>query len=131
MYNYLNERLNFATKEMMKNIETENEIKFNILQGIKEELKMDRLETIDQIKAIEYRIKETKQAINYLKTKIGMTKVTIDIKQHDNFGSKNQTIFSNNIINAIMLGALEAQLEADKLDLNKLVLKIYSEVLEK
>lgn len=39
--------------------------------------------------------------------------------------------FSNNIINAIMLGALEAQLEADKLDLNKLVLKIYSEVLEK
>lgn len=92
---------------------------------------MDRLQIIDQIKAIEYRIKETKQAINDLKTKIGSVKVTIDIKKNDNFGVKNHTIFSNSIINAVMLGALEAQLEADKSDLNKLVFKIYSEVLEK
>lgn len=91
---------------------------------------MNRLEAIDKIKSIEYRINETKQAINHLKTKIGMTKVTIDIKQHDNFGEKRQTIFSNNIDIPIMIGVLEAQLESDKADLNKLVLKIYSEVFE-
>lgn len=92
---------------------------------------MNRLETIEQIKAIEYRIKEINQALNYLKTKIGTVKVIVDIKQNDSFGVKNHTIFSNSIINAIMIETLEAQLEADKSDLNKLVLKIYSEVLEK
>lgn len=91
---------------------------------------MDRLETIDQIKAIEYRIKETKQAINHLKTKIGMTKVTIDIKIDDSYGSAKETIFSNNIVNEILKEALERQLESDKLDLNSLVMKIYSEVFD-
>lgn len=68
---------------------------------------MDRLETIDQIKAIEYRIKETKQAINCLETKIGSSKVTIERKQDDSYGSTKETIFSNNIFNGIILEALK------------------------
>lgn len=91
---------------------------------------MDRLETIDQIKAIEYRIKETKQAINCLETKIGSSKVTIERKQENSYGSTKETIFSNNIFNGLILEALEKQLESDKLDLNSLVMKIYSEVFE-
>lgn len=91
---------------------------------------MDRLETIDQIKAIEYRIRETKQAIKRLETKNGMTKVTIDIKIDDTYGATKQTIFSNNIVNEILKEALEKQLESDKLDLNSLVMKIYSELFE-
>lgn len=91
---------------------------------------MDRLETIDQIKAIEYRIRETKQAIKFLETKIGASKVTIERKQENNYGSTKETIFSNNIFNGLILEALEKQLESDKLDLNSLVMKIYSEVFE-
>jgi len=91
---------------------------------------MDRLETIDQIKAIEYRIKETKQATNFLETKIGSSKVTIERKQENSYGSTKETIFSNNIFNGLILEALEKQLESDKLDLNSLVMKIYSEVFE-
>lgn len=91
---------------------------------------MDRLETIDQIKAIEYRIRETKQAIKNLETKIGVSKVTIEHKQENSYGSTKETIFSNNIFNGIILEALKGQLESDKLDLNSLVMKIYSEVFE-
>lgn len=91
---------------------------------------MNRLETIDQIKRIEYRINETKKALNHLKTKIGMVKVTIFDGKDVIYGSENQTIFNNNIIIPIMIGSLEAQLESDKIDLNKLVLKFYSEALE-
>ena len=92
---------------------------------------MNRLETIDQIKSIECRIKETKQAIKFLEAKIGNSKVTIEYKQDNSYGITRETIFSNNIFNGLILEALEAQLEADKSDLNKLVLKIYSEVLER
>lgn len=91
---------------------------------------MDRLETIDQIKAIEYRIKETKQAIKILETKIGASKVIIEYKQDNNYGSTKETIFTNNIFNGILLEALKSQLESDKRDLNSLVMKIYSEVFE-
>lgn len=91
---------------------------------------MDRLETIDKIKAIEYRIRETKQTIKILETKIGNSKVTIERKQDNNYGSKREAIFSNNIYNGLILEVLEKQLESDKQDLNSLVMKIYSEVLE-
>lgn len=91
---------------------------------------MDRLETIDQIKEIEYRIKETKQAIKILESKIGASKVTIERKQENSYGSTKETIFSNNIFNGIILEALERQLESDKIDLNSLVMKIYSEVFD-
>lgn len=89
---------------------------------------MDRLEIIDQIKTIEYRIKETKQAIKILETKIGVSKVTIERKQDDIYGSTKETIFSNNISSGLIVEALESQLEFDKKDLNSLVMKIYSEV---
>lgn len=91
---------------------------------------MDRLEIIDQIKTIEYRIKETKQAIKILEPKIGVSKVTIERNSENNYGSTKETIFSNNIFNALMLDALENQLESDKKDLNSLVMKIYSEVFD-
>lgn len=89
---------------------------------------MDRLEIIDQIKTIEYRIKETKQAIKILETKIGVSKVTIERKQDDIYGSTKETIFSNNISSGLIVEALESQLEFDKKDLNSLVMKIYSKV---
>lgn len=91
---------------------------------------MDRLETIDQIKAIEYRIKETKQAMKCLENKIGSSKVTIEFKHGREYNSIKENIFSNNIFNGIMLEALKSQLESDKLDLNSLVMKIYSGVIE-
>lgn len=91
---------------------------------------MDRLETIDQIKAIEYRIKEIKQAIKILETKIGSSKVTIERKQENSYGSTKETIFSNTIFNGILLEGLESQLESDKQDLNSLVKKIYGEVFD-
>lgn len=91
---------------------------------------MNRLETIDQIKATEYRLRETKQAIKILETKIGSSKVTIEHKKENSYGSTKETIFSNNIFNGIILEALERQLESDKLDLNSLVMKIYSGVFE-
>lgn len=91
---------------------------------------MDRLEIIDEIKAIEYRIRETKQAIKILEPKLGVSKVTIERKAENNYGSTKEIIFSNNIFNALMLDVLERQLESDKLDLNSLVMKIYSEVFD-
>lgn len=91
---------------------------------------MDRLETIDQIKAIEYRIKETKQALKIFNNDIGYSKVTIERKQENSYGSTKETIFTNNIFNGILLEALKSQLESDKRYLNSLVMKIYSEVFE-
>lgn len=91
---------------------------------------MDRLEIIDQIKAMEYRIKETKQALKILNTDIGSSKVTIERKQENSYGSTKETIFCNNIFNGLLLETLKRQLESDKKDLNSLVMKIYSEVLE-
>lgn len=91
---------------------------------------MDRLETIDRIKAIEFRIKETKQAINCLKNKIGNSKVTIEFIHDSGYNSTKETIFSNTIFNGIMLEALESQLTSDKRDLKSLVLETYSEVFE-
>lgn len=91
---------------------------------------MNRLELIDQIKTIEYRIKETKQAIKILETKIGSCKVTIERKTDGDYPPTKETIFSNNIFNGIILETLKNQLESDKLDLKSLVLKIYGEVLD-
>lgn len=90
---------------------------------------MDRLETIDQIKAIEYRIRETKQAIKILDANIGSSKATIEFK-HNNYESTKENIFSNKIFNGLLLETLKSQLESDKKDLNSLVMKNYSEVFE-